>query len=42
VFRGGKVVCVYDGRRSLGGEIGRKEEELLRVGFAWCSKCLGG
>jgi hypothetical protein len=38
VLRGGKVVCVYGGRRSLGGVIERKEE-ILRSGSTWCSKC---
>jgi hypothetical protein len=39
VLRGGKVICVYGVRRSLGGEFGRKEEEFLRARTAWCSKC---
>jgi len=37
VLHGGKVVCVYGGRRSLGGEIGRNKEEFFKAGIAWCS-----
>jgi hypothetical protein len=38
VLHGDKDICVYGGRRSLGGEIGKKEEEFFRAGSAWCSK----
>jgi len=40
VLRGGQDFCVHGGRRSLGGEIGRKEEVFFRLVIV-SAQCIG-